>query len=66
MNVFGYLDPGSGTLIVQALLGGAAGVAVLFKTMGSRFRRTRKAETPVEEPDYVEAEDPAVPTQFTE
>ena len=40
MTVIGYLDPGTGTLIVQAVLGGAAGVAVLVKTKGRRlFRR---------------------------
>ncbi len=42
MIFFGYLDPGTGTIIMQALLGGAAGVAVLFKTMGHRFTRWKK------------------------
>jgi len=35
--IIGYLDPGTGTLIVQAVLGGVAGVAVLVKTKGRRF-----------------------------
>jgi hypothetical protein len=39
---FSYLDPGTGTLIVQALLGGTAGVAVLFKTKRSRLARKNK------------------------
>jgi hypothetical protein len=39
---FAYLDPGTGTLIVQALLGGTAGVAVLFKTKRSRLARKNK------------------------
>ena len=39
--VLAYLDPGSGSLIVQVLLGGAAGVAVMMKTMGRRWFRTR-------------------------
>lgn len=39
MKLLAYLDPGTGTLIVQAVLGGAAGVAVLFKTMGNKFKR---------------------------
>lgn len=37
MTIIGYLDPGTGTLIVQAVLGGAAGAAVLFKTRGRKF-----------------------------
>jgi hypothetical protein len=45
MTVIGYLDPGTGTLIVQAVLGGAAGVAVLVKTKGRRlFRRGGAAD----------------------
>lgn len=66
MNVFAYLDPGTGTIIVQAVLGGAAGLAVLFKTMGSRFTRKRKPET--RDKDAVDAvsEDPTVPTHSTE
>ena len=41
---FAYLDPGTGTIIVQAILGGTAGVAVLFKTTRGRFSRKKKAE----------------------
>ena len=41
--VLAYLDPGSGSLIVQVLLGGAAGVAVMMKTMGRRwFKRDQE------------------------
>jgi hypothetical protein len=29
--IFGYLDPGSGSLILQALLGGIAGIGVAYK-----------------------------------
>lgn len=32
-----YLDPGSGSLILQALLGGIAGAAVAFKAWRSRL-----------------------------
>ena len=39
---FSYLDPGTGTLIVQALLGGTAGVVVLFKTKRSRLATKNK------------------------
>jgi hypothetical protein len=44
MKLFAYLDPGTGTIIVQAVLGGVAGVAVLFKTVGGRFRRKANAD----------------------
>lgn len=45
MITIGYLDPGTGTLIVQAVLGGAAGAAVLFKTKGRKlFRRNSGSE----------------------
>lgn len=43
MTVIGYLDPGTGTLIVQAVLGGVAGVAVLVKTKGRRLLRRGEA-----------------------
>jgi hypothetical protein len=46
-----YLDAGSGSLIIAALAGGAAGVAVLLKLYWNRFlgvfsknRRERAAE----------------------
>jgi hypothetical protein len=43
MTHFAYLDPGTGTLIVQALLGGTAGVAVLLKARGGRLFKKNKA-----------------------
>jgi hypothetical protein len=35
--ILGYLDPGTGSLIIQTVLGGAAGVAVLFRSTRRRF-----------------------------
>lgn len=35
--ILGYLDPGTGSLIIQTVLGGAAGLAVLFKSTKRRF-----------------------------
>ncbi len=65
MNFFAYLDPGTGTLIVQAVLGGAAGVAVLFKTMGNKFKRSKSDETVgVIETD--DAGEPTVPAPNTD
>jgi hypothetical protein len=47
---FGYLDPGSGSMILQAILGGLAGIAVALKMFGRRvlsmltfWRRDEKA-----------------------
>jgi hypothetical protein len=37
-RVDAYLDPGSGSMLVQLLLGGAAGVAVIFRLGWQRFR----------------------------
>lgn len=37
MNQFAYLDAGSGSLIVSALVAGGAGVAVLFRRGWWRF-----------------------------
>ena len=35
--IFAYLDPGSGSLLLQALLGGLAGIAVAFKAWRARI-----------------------------
>jgi hypothetical protein len=37
-QVDAYLDPGSGSMLVQLLLGGVAGAAVLFKLGWHRLR----------------------------
>ncbi len=39
--IFGYLDPGSGSLILQALLGGLAGIGVAYKAWKQK-RATKK------------------------
>lgn len=39
--IFAYLDPGSGSLLLQAVLGGAAGLGVAAKAWGSRLKRRR-------------------------
>lgn len=50
MKIIGYLDAGTGSLILQAVLGGAAGVAVLFKTVGKRFFKRSDEEATKDEP----------------
>jgi hypothetical protein len=37
-QVHAYLDPGSGSMLVQLLLGGVAGAAVIVKLGWQRFR----------------------------
>lgn len=37
-QVDAYLDPGSGSMLVQLLLGGVAGAAVIMKLGWQRFR----------------------------
>ncbi len=44
-----YLDPGSGSMLLQALLGGIAGVAVFVKMYWRRIvARFRSDKTPAE------------------
>ena len=40
MRVFAYLDPGSGSMILQTILGGFAAVLVSIKMFGKRVFRT--------------------------
>jgi hypothetical protein len=47
--VFGYLDPGSGSLILQAVLGGVAGVGVAAKAMRNRWKARKMADTAEDE-----------------
>lgn len=62
MKLLAYLDPGSSTLIIQAVLGGAAGAAVLFKTMGNKFSRKNKSEEVAETSDTAETAEPTTHT----
>jgi hypothetical protein len=66
MILFAYLDPGSSTLIIQAVLGGAAGAAVLFKTMGSKFSRKNKSQDAAEISDPAETSEPNTHTQTSD
>lgn len=44
MFVFGYLDAGSGSLLLQAILGGLAGVAVAFRAFKARVTGKKAME----------------------
>ena len=39
MRLLAYLDPGSGSMLLQVLLGGIAGIAVSIKMFGKRITR---------------------------
>ncbi len=39
MSLLAYLDPGSGSMLLQVLLGGIAGIAVSIKMFGKRVTR---------------------------
>lgn len=64
--VFAYLDPGSGSLILQAVLGGVAGVGVAAKAFRNRLR-ARKAtevnEDPSKRTSVEVAENPTPPAE---
>ncbi len=49
--IFGYLDAGSGSLILQAILGGAAGLLVAFKAWKARIMGKNAASEAQSETD---------------
>jgi hypothetical protein len=46
---FGYIDPASGSMILQIILGGAAAVAVVLKMWWRRFLRLLHIRRPEDE-----------------
>jgi hypothetical protein len=52
--IFAYLDPGSGSLLLQAILGGVAGIGVAARAMRNRWRGKASKER-----EEAEAEVPA-------
>lgn len=52
--ILAYLDPGSGSLILQAVLGGAAGLGVAAKAMRSRLKNRKLAAADEQQPAEVE------------
>lgn len=53
--ILGYLDPGTGSLILQAVVGGLAGIGVAYKAWRSKLGRGAKSE-----PDRGQGEDEAI------
>jgi hypothetical protein len=48
---FAYLDPGSGSMILQLILGGVAGLVVVFKLYWGRLLSFLGVGKKAEEPD---------------
>lgn len=47
LTILAYFDPGAGSLLIQAILGGAAGLLVFGKYLwDSIFRRPKKGDSP--------------------
>ena len=61
MTTLAYLDAGSGSMLLQALLGGLAGLAVMGRLLGAKVRhvlffwRKPSAEDLAARPDAVES-----------
>lgn len=49
MGMFGYIDPGTGSLLLQALAGGIAAVAVGAKFYWGRLLRALRIRKPPED-----------------
>jgi hypothetical protein len=60
--IFGYLDPGSGSMILQAVIGGLAGIGVAFKAYRAR-RAINKAGDTADQGDLSEVEDTTQPAE---
>jgi hypothetical protein len=62
MHLFGYIDPGSGSLLLQALLAAILSIPFVFRrTIGGFWHRLRGAES-VEEPPTREDRSSDAPT----
>jgi hypothetical protein len=58
-NVFAYLDPGSGSMMLQVLAGGIAAAAVTLKVYWRRLLVFLRIRKPVEEPAKPQTESPS-------
>lgn len=61
--VFGYLDPGSGSMILQVVIGGAAGITVAVKALRQKYqlRRGKNAAVTAEGEAAESIEDTSLP-----
>jgi hypothetical protein len=58
--IFGYLDAGSGSLLLQALIGGLAGITVAYRAMRMKMARRGAVEPEAAEGEVNPAEDTAL------
>ncbi|MBW2472530.1 MAG: hypothetical protein JRE18_10665 [Deltaproteobacteria bacterium] len=56
--IFAYLDAGTGSLILQALLGGIAGVVVAAKAWKARMLGKKAGDAPAAETEPTSDESP--------
>jgi len=61
--IFGYLDAGSGSLLLQALIAGAAGIGVAYRAMRMKMRRAGSVEPEAVEGEGDTAEESALPAE---
>jgi hypothetical protein len=62
LMIFGYLDPGSGSLILQAVIGGLTGLAVTVKALRSKYS-LKRAASEAATPESEAAEDTSLPSE---
>jgi len=60
--IFGYLDAGSGSLILQAVIGGATGIAVAVRALRHKYRFGR-GKTETDSGDDDTAEETSLPAE---
>lgn len=53
--MFAYLDPGTGSIVLQVIVGGFAGLAVFFKMFGRRIMFWKKSDNELTPGDDAEA-----------
>jgi hypothetical protein len=61
--IFGYLDAGSGSLLLQAVIGGLAGIGVAYKAMRMKIANRGRVEPEAAESEVDAAEDTALPAE---
>lgn len=62
--MFAYLDPGTGSIVLQVIVGGFAGLAVFFKMFGRKLAFWKKSDNELTSGDAeptVDAADEAEP-----
>lgn len=61
--IFGYLDPGTGSLILQAVVGGLAGIGVAWKAWRSKLGRGGKTDPVQDDGEGRSVEETSLPAE---